>query len=74
MSDRYDVRKLKRDWAARLAAGEKPRSPRSDAIERQTAFEQRTRARLIGARVVVNCNHNVPWLDCRVCSKPRGGR
>jgi len=22
-------------------------------------------------RHVVRCHHNMPWLDCRICSKPR---
>lgn len=71
MTERYNPRRLKRDWVTRLAAGEKPRDQRQDAIERQAAFENRVRSQVEGARSVVHCRHDVPWLDCRVCSKPR---
>lgn len=72
MSERYNPRRLKREWAARLAAGERPRDPRQREIERQAEFERRqSLRRLTGAHVVVPCNHGVPWLDCLVCSTPR---
>lgn len=78
MSERYNPRKLKREWIARLAAGERPLTTadriREESI-RQTEFEQRMRARTLrGAPVVVHCNHGMSWLDCRICSKPRSGR
>lgn len=73
MSNRYNPRKLKRDWTARLAAGEKPRDPRQAAIDDQAAFERRQAIRALAGtpRADLLCIHNTPWLDCRICSKPR---
>lgn len=33
MSERYNARRLKREWSARLAAGEKPVDRRQAAID-----------------------------------------
>ena len=72
MSERYDVRKLKREWLARLAAGEKPIDPQDASIRAQHEFEMRRRVeKLEGSRKIVDCHHGVPWLECRECSKPR---
>ena len=73
MSERYDPKKLKREWAARIAAGEKPQDPRQREIDRQADFERRQAiGQLRGApRADVLCTHNTPWLSCTICSKPR---
>ena len=73
MSERYNPRKLKREWAARIAAGEKPHDPRQRAIDDQTAFERRAAIFQLrdAPRADILCTHNTPWLDCRICSKPR---
>lgn len=73
MSERYNPRKLKRDWVARLAAGEKPIDARKHAIESQEDFERRRALRSLRGEIrdVVNCRHDMPWLNCTLCSKPR---
>ena len=73
MSDRYNAKRLRREWAARLASGEKPRDLRQDAIDAQAAFERRQAVRVVAGspRADLLCSHGVPWLDCRACSTPR---
>ena len=72
MSERYRPSKLKRDWAARIAAGEKPIDQRQRAVDDQAAFEQRRVHELHGAPAAdVLCIHDTPWLRCIICSKPR---
>ena len=73
MSERYSAKKLKREWAARIAQGEKPHDPRQDAIDAQEAFERRRAIQqLRGApRADMLCHHGTPWLSCLICSKPR---
>jgi hypothetical protein len=72
MSERYNSRRVKREWVAALASGAHIRDPR-DEVEKQAAFERRqTLKKLEGnTRSIPLCTHNAPWLDCRVCSKPR---
>lgn len=73
MSERYRPSKLKRDWAARLAAGEQPRDPRQREIDAQVDFERRQALRSLRGAPLADmlCNHNTPWLSCTICSKPR---
>lgn len=73
MSERYNPKKLKRAWAAQIAAGAKPVDPRQQEIDRQADFERRQAIRqLRGApRADMLCTHNTPWLSCTICSKPR---
>lgn len=73
MSDRYDPKKLKRAWAAQIAAGAKPVDPRQREIERQAVFERHSVIRSLRdePRADVSCKHDVSWLSCTICSKPR---
>jgi len=75
MSERYDPKKLKREWAAQIAAGAKPIDPKQQEIDRQADFERRQAIRqLRGApRADILCRlHNAPWMTCTLCSKPPG--
>jgi hypothetical protein len=73
MSERYNPRKLKRDWIAELGNGAKPRDAKQDAIAAQATYDRhQTLAKLRGEiAVVALCRHDQPWLDCTLCSKPR---
>ena len=73
MSERYNARRLRREWEARVASGEKPRDPRQNEIDAQAAFERRRARRTVAGspRADLLCSHGVPWLDCLACSTPR---
>jgi len=73
VSERYNPKKLKRQWAAQIAAGARPVDPRQQEIDRQADFERRQALRqLRGApRADTLCTHNTPWMSCTICSKPR---
>ena len=53
MSERYNARRLRREWEARVASGEKPRDPRQNEIEHAGRVRETPRApdgRWISAR------------------------
>lgn len=69
MSERYNTRKLKREVAAR-GFDQKAHQAAEAAREEERKLRD-VMQKLSGGAVVVLCMHDVPWLQCRICSKPR---
>jgi hypothetical protein len=65
MSERSKPRALVRE---RIADGNPPTGP-LQAIDRHQKYLRERQEKKLGGSPIL-CNHNVPWVDCTVCSRP----
>lgn len=64
MSERWTPKKVKRMVTPEVRAEAARRRQLVDQHQRERRFVQ-------GTTRLVLCTHNVNWLDCKLCSKPR---
>lgn len=69
MSERYNTKRLKREVVGR--AFDLKANAAAEAAREEERKLREVIKKLRGGAVVVLCMHNSPWLQCRLCSKPR---